>query len=141
MRYSFKDSDFLILKRAHDALVREWEVVKREFYARKFDPSQPRVPAGGPGGGQWRNDGGTTVPATIAPTASAPETTASGTASVDDIKVAMAPSESFCWNQMQIDFLLCDSLRSVSRIMPCRSQAMERYAACLRGKPLPPLPY
>jgi hypothetical protein len=53
MRYSFKDSDFLILKRAHDALVREWEGVKREFYARKFDENQPRDDHG-----RWIDAGG-----------------------------------------------------------------------------------
>jgi hypothetical protein len=56
MRYSLKDSDFQILKRAHDALVREWEGVKREFYARKagFREDQPRWPKGcGEDSGRW----------------------------------------------------------------------------------------
>lgn len=50
-------------------------------------------------------------------------------------------SAAYCWNQMQIDMLYCASLRTSSIIAACRSQAMGRYAACLTGKPLPPLPF
>ena len=131
MRYSIKDTNFLILKRAHDALVREWEAVKREFYARKFDPNQPRAPVGNPDGGQWIGGGETVTSRAAGPP----------TAESNVTKVATTPSASFCWNQMLVDFLLCDSLGSRSIIGACRSQAMERYSACLRGKLLPPLPF
>jgi hypothetical protein len=56
MRY-LKDTELLVLKRAHDAVCREWELVKGEFYARKYSPNQPRVPAGTREGGQWTSDG------------------------------------------------------------------------------------
>ncbi len=49
---------------AHAALRREWDAVKREYYARKagFDPNQPRVPAGSSEGGQWTDSGAGTAP-------------------------------------------------------------------------------
>jgi hypothetical protein len=92
-------------------------------YARKYDPDQPRVPAGNPDGGQWTNGGG-----------SAGQTT-------DFSGARRKRSEAYCWNQMQIDMLLCASLHPASRVAACRGQAMERYAACLTGKPIPPLPF
>lgn len=33
------------------------EGIKREFYTRKYDPDQPRVPAGNSDGGQWTSEG------------------------------------------------------------------------------------
>lgn len=111
----------------------EWEAVKREYYARKFDPNQPRVPAGNADGGQWTSDGANLTvnePAALTRQPAAYLLAAGG-----------KQSAAYCWNQMLIDFLLCDSLGPRSLIGACRSQAMERYAACLQGKRIPPLPF
>jgi len=97
--------------------------------ARKYDPDQPRVPAGNPDGGQWTSgdadseESGDMQPADYLLAATGPATAA------------------YCWNQLTIDNLYCGSLRPSSIVAACRSQAMERYAACLTGKPLPPLPF
>jgi hypothetical protein len=43
---------------------------------------------------------------------------------------------------MQIDMLYCASLKQPPwYVAACRAQANERYAACITGKPLPPLPF
>lgn len=41
------------LRRAHQALRFECAALKRDLLLRKYNPSQPRLPAGQPGGGQW----------------------------------------------------------------------------------------
>jgi len=96
--------------------------------ARRYNPNQPRVPAGHPDGGQWTSG-----------------TDSLSTAENPSLTVAAARrrgmSEAFCAAQLAIDILLCNSLRPTWRREACRSQAMERYAACLRGRPLPPLPF
>jgi hypothetical protein len=51
------DLEIRRLRREHDAVHRELESIKREYYARKYDPNQPRVPAGNADGGQWTNQG------------------------------------------------------------------------------------
>ncbi len=132
MRYFIKDSDFLILKRAHDALVREWEVVKREFYARKFNPNQPRVSAGNPDGGQWMSEGGFSTPRLPDASIRAP--------APYHLAATGKQSAAYCWNQMRIDMLYC-ATRPAPINAACRAQAMERYSACLSGKILPPLPF
>lgn len=43
------------LWREHFVLQAEWARVKRIYFACKYDPNQPRVPVGNPGGGQWTN--------------------------------------------------------------------------------------
>lgn len=98
----------------------------RSQFARKFDPNQARVPAGNPDGGQW-----TTVAESI---------TESGRA-YDAYAAGRKGSPAYCWNQMQIDMLLCSSLPLAWSRAVCRGQANERYAACLSGRPLPPLSY
>lgn len=94
----------------------------------KFDPDQPRVPAGSPEGGQWTTDSAT-----------------SGSLSEDglatDFSAVGRQSAAYCWNQMQNDMLYCSTLFPPWRVAACRAQANERYAACLAGKPLPPLPF
>jgi hypothetical protein len=97
--------------------------------ARKYDPNQPRVPAGNPDGGQWTGGGADSQDG-------------------DDLQPAnylLAPagaqSAAYCWNQLTIDNLYCGALRPSSVVAACRSQAMQRYAACLTGKSIPPLPF
>ncbi|QEL24708.1 hypothetical protein FQV39_20550 [Bosea sp. F3-2] len=36
----------------------ELGLIRRDHWRRKYNPDQPRVPAGGPGGGQWTSGGG-----------------------------------------------------------------------------------
>ena len=97
--------------------------------AGKYDPNQPRVPAGNPEGGQWTDgsanfeDGGDRQPAKYRLAATGPQTAA------------------YCWNQLTIDNLYCGALLPRSIVAACRSQAMQRYAACLAGHPIPPLPF
>jgi hypothetical protein len=94
----------------------------------KFNPDQPRVPAGSPGGGQWASGGG-------------------NHSEQDGPLVSFAAarrrgqSEAFCWNQLTIDNLLCSSLMPASRREICRAQAKQRYAACITGSQIPPLSY
>ena len=97
-------------------------------YALKFNPDQPRVSAGSPEGGQWTSDRdssneGDDTPATF------------------ELAARRGRSEAFCWNQLTIDLLLCNTVTPAWRYVVCRSQAMERYAACISGRPLPPLSY
>ncbi len=43
-------------------LRKELDEIKREYFAQKYDPNQPRVPVGNPAGGQWTSGGaGTSV--------------------------------------------------------------------------------
>ena len=51
------DLEIRQLRREHDATRLEYESIKREYYGRKYDPDQPRVPAGEAGGGQWMREG------------------------------------------------------------------------------------
>ena len=48
-------------------------------------------------------------------------------------------SEEECDRQYESDLYVCGSLRDKREAAVCRSSAAQRYAACLRGKPLPPL--
>ncbi len=48
-------------------------------------------------------------------------------------------SEEECERQYDSDMYVCGSLRDKHEAAICRSSAAERLAACLRGKPLPPL--
>jgi hypothetical protein len=138
MRYS--TSNLPILKRAHDALVREWEEVKREFYARKFDPSQPRDDHG-----RWTDTGGgqrTAEPAATEATGTRAETfpneTGSGaTSSVANRAITLAARGSVekCEAQYEADSKLCRIVKTPL----CWEQAMKRRAACVSGYDLPPL--
>jgi hypothetical protein len=128
-------SDLQSIKRNLILLRGEWERTVASFPSRKFDPDQPRVPAGTSGGGRWTSstEGDSQLagdPDIVGSIAGAFET------------VAASPmSASFCWNQMQIDMMLCASLIPPWRAAACRAQANERYSACLTGKPIPPLPF
>ena len=118
----------LVFNRAFAALRFKAAAIRFEELRRKggFNQDQPRVPAGSPDGGQWTSGEASSAvrqPATYL------------------LAAIGKQSAAYCWNQMLIDFLLCDSLQPRSLIGACRSQAMERYAACLQGKPIPPLPF
>lgn len=91
----------------------------------KFDPNQPRDEAG-----RWTDGGG----------GIAGDGSVIGEAA-NLLLAAGRQSAAFCWNQMQIDMLLCGSLQPASRRAICRAQANQRYGACLAGTPIPPLSY
>jgi len=99
---------------------------------RKYAPNQPRVPAGNANGGQWTNNGAGLLAKPSQGITRAPATYR--------LAVNGKQSAAYCWNQMRIDMLYC-STRPAPIGAACRAQAMERYAACLRGQPLPPLPF
>lgn len=108
-----------------------YEAWKRN-HQRKYSPNQPRVPAGNPDGGQWTDGGAELNPGSSSSLASRPAAyllAASG-----------KQSATYCWNQMQIDMMYC-ATRPPPINAACRAQAMQRYAACLSGKSLPPLPF
>jgi hypothetical protein len=92
-----------------------------QSYARKFDPDQPRVPAGNPDGGQWTSEGG------------------SGGSATSSSHVVLAArskqSEAECEAQYAQDSFICRAVRT--RL--CWEQAAQRLAACLSGRQLPPL--
>ncbi len=111
--------EVLQMRREFAALRADWERTVRDYYARKFDPEQPRKPPG-PGGGRW---------------------TSGDTSSTTELSAARKRSAAWCWNQMHIDMLLCSTLPLATQQAICRHQAMERYAACIVGRPLPPLSY
>ena len=109
-----------------------WQAIRRAATF-KNDPSQPRVPAGNPDGGQWTGDESSPVSEwpTILATRPSAYLLAAGS----------KQSASYCWQQMQIDMMLGGALRPTPRNAACRAQANERYSACLSGKPIPPLPF
>lgn len=90
----------------------------------KFNPNQPRVPAGNPDGGQWIDAGG-------APIASGEPMDFS---SMRRISIDL---EEECWAQHGRDIFHC---RMVG-VPACYEQAKLRYANCLVGLPIPPLNY
>ncbi len=85
---------------------------------RKFDPNQPRVPAGEPGGGRWTNEESNEVDLSAARRVS-PARTAE------------------CEMQLRRDTFHCNMVG----LRACYAQAMLRYANCLSGLPIPPLSY
>lgn len=93
-----------------------------------YDPSQPRTPSGEPGGGRWAGgSAGSTGPK---PTGA-------------ERRVSMAARripralEAECNLLNRQDTLYCTKLGSPA----CHEQATFRYAACLQGRPIPPLPF
>ena len=93
---------------------------------RKFDPDQPRVPAGSPIGGRWTSDGESSSVAT---------TNAPATAGEAALVTAARTNQLECDRQYDFDIITCNLVRSPL----CYASAMERYAACLAGRPIPVL--
>ena len=63
----------------------------------------------------------------------------SGQTSTDISSARRGQSEAVCWAQYSFDMLKCDSVLRAPQRAACRAQAMERYAACRSGRPIPPL--
>ena len=127
-RYPPEALDDLMSGLAFASYVRTGEVPSVEALAEaldlKFNSTQPRVPAGNPDGGQWTSGGsagGTAGGENYTPLSNGPLP-----ALLDD-----------CTLQYTRDTAVCTRLGSTF----CHDQAMRRYAACLRGEPIPPFPY
>jgi hypothetical protein len=107
--------------------------LRRISFALKFDESQPRVPAGQTGGGQWTGSGGTGGRAVEVP------------ARLQDVSIDRSKrhnrlafrTENDCDEQYKRDIFQC---RMVG-LRSCYAQAMVRLVACERGHPVPPLNY
>ena len=87
----------------------------------KFDPDQPRVPAGNSDGGQWTSEGG------VGDTVDNDGTTV--------LAARSQQSEAECMAQYAKDSFICRAVRT----QLCWQQAAERLGACLSGRQLPPL--
>lgn len=99
--------------------------IRRIYFGRKFDPNQPRVPAGNPDGGQWASG-----------------TEGSGNNPLESYAAARRRGRSlaYCLRQYAIDGLHCNSLEP-SQKRPCWAQASERLGNCIAGRPIPRLSY
>ncbi len=92
----------------------------------KFNPDQPRVPAGNPDGGQWISDGGelgNDFPSSF------------------QLAARRGRSARYCMAQYAIDMLFCSSLEPASTRAVCREQAALRLGNCFAGRQIPPLSY
>lgn len=89
----------------------------------KFNPDQPRVPAGNSDGGQWAGDSN---PGAV------------GEMPIDAIaSIGGRALKETCEAQFDRDIFQC---RMVG-LQSCYEQAYQRYAACLARRPLPPFNY
>jgi hypothetical protein len=68
LNHSSLDFEIRQLRRNQAVTHREWELIKCEYYARKYDPNQPRIPAGNVDGGQWTSEEGADIPSSARPT-------------------------------------------------------------------------
>ena len=118
--------EVLQMRREFAVLRADWQRTIVDYYARKYNPNQPRVPAGSREGGQWAPDG-----------------TGRSANPLESFAAAAKRGQSirYCMAQYAIDSLLCSTVAPASRRAVCRGQAAERLAACLSGRPFPPLSY
>lgn len=104
----------------------------------RYDPNQPRVPAGSPNGGRWTSDGGGGSNGAYRNREVAPQ---AERLKVDDragrITLAARRKIDECALQYERDLFHCRlvALRS------CYAQAKVRQVACENGYPIPPLNY
>jgi hypothetical protein len=104
-----------------------------ESIERKFSPSQPRVPAGVPEGGQWTSEGGDGDSSNGR--ASENPTVGNGKPKTKIAARVSPEREAECELIRRNDEFICKAFQSRA----CYGQAMLRYANCLQGLPLPPL--
>jgi hypothetical protein len=87
----------------------------------KYSPDQPRIPAGNSDGGQWTSgDGGQN---------------GNGASGTVVVAARTRRNQAECDEQLKLDEFICRSVRTPL----CWAQAMERYAACLADRQIPPL--
>jgi hypothetical protein len=137
------DQDELLRQRRAEiaAIRRDLELLAA---LKKYSPDQPRVPEGNSKGGQWTAEGSaddtdkeSDSKRPEAPTVEGQLATRTPSGKQTKITVAARSSQaaSDCDAQYAADIVLCTMVRTPL----CYAQAMERYAACLAGRPLPPL--
>lgn len=140
MRKAGDTRELSVLYRDLRLLRRQFDLIKLGYLRKDYDPSQPRVPAGSPRGGEWSRIG---LPVSGGLRSGGRERPASQgrNATSEPIRVAARrisrAREAQCEAQHRTDMFQC---RMVG-LRPCYAQAFARYAACLSGSPIPPLNY
>jgi hypothetical protein len=110
----------------------------------KYDPNQPRVPAGSPQGGQWTSaGGGDNESNSDGDTQSANEGDRYGVSEDFSASFTLAArrgrSIGYCMRQYAVDGLLCSTVEPALRRRACWEQAGYRLGDCIAGRPLRPL--
>ena len=90
----------------------------RALHSLKYDPNQPRVPAGNADGGQWTS-------------------LENGDISLSAARRVSPARTAECEMQLRRDTFHCNMVG----LPAFHSQAMLQYANCLTGLPIPPLSY
>ncbi len=111
--------------------------LQRHVRALKFDPNQPRVPAGNSDGGQWTSSSGESATAareTVGVSGEFPSSSRSRSSPFTNV-AARRVNEAACDKQYKDDGVICNLVRTPQ----CWKNAMERYAACLSGHQIPQL--
>jgi hypothetical protein len=106
--------------------------LRKLIISRKYNPDQPRVPAGNPDGGQWAGAGS----GSSTERADQPPTDQGFPQQVAGRRISKA-QETFCNAQYQRDLIQCGS----AGVAACYQQAMFRLANCMEGLQIPPLNY
>jgi hypothetical protein len=114
------------LERIRQDVLDLWCQCEPRSYVIKYSPDQPRVPAGNPDGGEWTSEGA----GDHANDASDPADDGEAT-----IVTAARQNQAECDEQYKLDIFKCNLVRTPL----CYATAMERYAACLAGRPIPQL--
>ncbi|RYE83398.1 MAG: hypothetical protein EOP19_13935 [Hyphomicrobiales bacterium] len=110
---------------AGDRMMAAFERLRAFALREKFNPDEPRVPAGNPDGGQWTGGGDESAESSDLPPADA---------------IAALTSRALratCEAQFDRDIFQC---RMVG-LRSCYDQAYQRYAACLARQQIPPFNY
>jgi hypothetical protein len=105
----------------------------------RYDPSQPRVPAGSPSGGQWASGGGSdvsTVHQRDREAVSQGERLKTNNGA-GRITLAARRTLAECKVQYDRDMFHC----KLVGLKSCYAQAAVRWIACEKGHPIPPLNY
>ena len=104
----------------------------------RYDPSQPRVPAGSSGGGRWTDGTGATAqaPARYRDAAVRAEDQ-SDVPRAGRLTIASRKRLAECERQFERDIFHCNMVG----LTACYSQDMVRKVACEKGHPIPPLNY
>ncbi len=100
-------------------------------------PSQPCVPRGNSDGGRWTDGGGEAL-GRLSGGDDGSDRVAAASNELTRTAGPISPDlELECLRQYERDTFHCTMVGSAA----CHAQAAERYAACLRGRPIPPLNY
>jgi hypothetical protein len=114
------------------SLKHEVQSLRKLMISRKYNPDQPRVPAGNPDGGQWAGAGA----GSSNERADQPPTDQGFPQQVAGRRVSKA-REAFCEAQFDRDTFHC----TMVGLPACHQQARLRYSNCLVGRQIPPLNY